>query len=109
MRYSPGFTQLMKKTILDIDLVDTGALYRSVEVWSQVDGFKIVLDCRSEDYIKYYITAERIAQLFSEQSGFSNLVEKELAAPLERAVEASFTSGVPVQFKPELVILFNGE
>lgn len=61
-------TDLMKKTILDLDLIDTGALYNSIQVDAEFQNNILQINISSEEYIKYYI--EEITEVFFNQKGF---------------------------------------
>jgi hypothetical protein len=62
-------TELMKKTILDLDLIDTGALYNSIQVTTQLNQNELIIIVESEDYIKFHVEDKDIVNVFLNQPG----------------------------------------
>lgn len=62
-------TELMKKTILDLDLIDTGALYNSIEVSTEFVGNQLNIIVSSEEYIIYHVEDKNIIDVFFNQPG----------------------------------------
>jgi hypothetical protein len=83
-------TELMKKTILDLDLIDTGALYDSIQVTTQLSQNELNIIVESEDYIKFHVEDKDIVGVFLEQSGCYEEFEKILQPWIENGIRDIF-------------------
>lgn len=103
---NPILTAAMKKTITDLRLIDTGALLASAEVFVNTTGNRLILDVRSEDYIKYHIYSRQITKTFTNQPGVNPEINRILIPVIEKSVEKAITQGTPYE-KPEIYITYN--
>ncbi len=83
-------TELMKKTILDLDLIDTGALYNSIQVTTQLNQNEFNIIVESEDYIKYHVEDKDIVGVFLDQPGCSEEFENILQPWIENGIRDIF-------------------
>jgi hypothetical protein len=100
-------TALLKKTILDLELIDTGALYNSIQVSVKYTNNGIDIIVNSEDYIKYLVEPYNIVEVFFNQPGF----EAELEIIFKPFIETKFQEALNGKSqnlnKINLQILFN--
>lgn len=107
--FNPILTNLLKKTISDLDLIDTGALYRSINVSTEVfsNNIKIIVTC--EDYIKYLIEPYDIVNVFFSQPGVEDEIGRLLVPWIEKNIEMILSNQMasPSLPKPTIDISFN--
>lgn len=84
-------TALLKKTIFDLKLIDTGALFNSIQVSVQYknNGFNIIVTC--EDYIKYLVEPYNIVETFFNQPGFEAEFENIFKPFIQQKFEQALT------------------
>jgi hypothetical protein len=105
--YNSILTALLKKTILDLRLIDTGALYNSIQVSVQykTNGFDIIVTC--EDYIKFLVEPYNIVEVFFNQSGFQNELENIFKPFIEQKFQESLNGNPSSLTNISLSVLFN--
>jgi len=102
-------TELFKRTILKVDLYDTGALYNSVIINSERVDDKITLNISCKDYIKYHLIERHLIPEFTNNVEFSKEIELMFETYLKNKIENSWNNSQEFVFNPRLVILINGE
>lgn len=102
-------TELFKRTILKVDLYDTGDLYNSVKVSSERVDDKITLNISCKDYIKYHLIERHLIPEFTNNVEFSKEIELMFETHLKQKIESSWANSQELVFDPRLVILINGQ
>lgn len=107
--YNSVLTALMKKTILDLNLIDTGALFESISVDIVIEQNTLEIKVSSKDYIKYLIEPYKIVEVFFNQNGVDKEIERALVPWIEKNISKILTASssnesIPT---PKIVILFN--
>jgi len=103
-------TNLFKSIIVKEDLIDTGALLRSIRVFTRVNYSTIEINITSKYYVKYlkdryYLVQQFIdSPIFVQESG-------NLLYPLIEAQIINTLNGVPQSqsFDPKVTVLVNGK
>lgn len=101
-------TNEFKLLISGANLIDTGALLRSVKVDVNVVGSKITINIIANDYVKYHNERYDLVKNFSN----STLLSKEIEVILQGLIDAKFENiinGTSTQFDPKVFILLNGK
>jgi len=101
-------TELFKKTILKVDLYDTGALYNSVIINSTRADDAITLNISCKDYVKYHLIERHLIPEFTNTVEFSNEISGMYESYLQNKIENSWNNSQELVFNPRLVILING-
>lgn len=113
MIYEGAVTDRFKEIIVD-ELYDTGALYRSMEIFSFESSGVIYFDVQCEDYIVYHITRLNLLERLSDLPEFQVAYEQYLLVDIEAALQESLSSNSapnpdPSLLLPRCVITVNGE
>jgi hypothetical protein len=88
MIYEGALTDKFKEVIID-ELYDTGALYRSMEIFSYEAPGTVYFDVQCEEYIVYHIERLNLLERLSEFDEFQEAYEKYIDVNLEPALQAS--------------------
>jgi len=99
-------TSAMKNTITQLRLIDTGALLASAEVYVNDTGTSLILEVRSEDYIKYHVYSSQITEIFLTQTGVNDEINVFLIPQIEKAIQKTL-DGQEAYLAPELYITYN--
>jgi hypothetical protein len=109
MKLNTVLTNLFKATILKVDLYDTGALYNSVEVFTNVVNDKLFIDIDCKDYVKYHLVETHLVDVFTSNQKFSNEISTLLKPQLETKISNSINNNVDFTFTPTITIYINGK
>lgn len=80
------------KGIIENELYDTGALYRSIEIYSYESGNVVYFDVVCEEYIVYHIERLNLLERLSEFDEFQEAYERYVEINLEPALQESVSS-----------------
>jgi len=84
-------TQVFKEIILKERLYDTGALYRSIQVYTDFSAPpRLAINIVAEDYVKYYITERGLSTQLLDHP----LFETEVDRLIFKWMSAGITSGL---------------
>lgn len=106
MIQNPILTSAMKRTITHLNLIDTGALLGSAEVWTKVEGQMLILNVLSKDYIKYHVYSRHISEVFMAQPGVQEEISRLLLPMIQDAIQRVIDGG-EVYLKPEAYLKYN--
>jgi hypothetical protein len=85
-------TNAMKQTILDLDLIDTGALYNSIQVSTSFESGSIIIQIQSEEYIKFLLEPYNIVEYFFQQPDVEEEISKLMVPWIEDGIQRIFNN-----------------
>jgi len=100
-------TNSLKQTITQLGLVNTGKLRDSIIVYIDVKSDTVLMDVKSEDYIKFLIEPYNIVETWVEKPGFKDALSLLLESWL--IIKITNELGKTLNWNPKLTITFNGE
>lgn len=102
-------TNVMKEIILKEKLYDTGALYRSIQVYSEFTNPILLVNVVAEDYIKFYITERQLLRQLIEDPTFEIEVSGILSRFVKEKIETELFSNPDLTIPSyRLRVTFNG-
>ena len=107
--FSSILTSLMKQTISDLGLYNTGNLYNSISVSYVIQNNTLLIDVSAVDYIVYLKDEYSMSNRFSLQSGFEQEVERIFTDVILSNINESLTTGREFRFNPEIFVRYNGK
>jgi hypothetical protein len=110
MDYNQNLTLSMQDVIRHHDLIDTGKLLNSINVYTDLDGLNITIDVKSEDYIKYHLEKYNIVGTLENMTSFKKEIENILSQQYTEILDNLFNNNEDVDFDmdPTITILING-
>ncbi len=100
-------TNAMKQTISDLDLIDTGALYNSIQVSTYFDSGSIIIDVQCEEYIKFLLEPYNIVEYFFQQPGVEQEIGYLLLPWIEDGIQRIFNNEGDPFTNINIQMLFN--
>lgn len=104
-------SELFREIIIKMDLIDTGALYRSIVVTVTTQLDSIIVDIEAEDYLKFLWERYGLIEQFTNDAIFQREMEKIYERKYLNQVQ-NLLSGVKIyndtQYN-DIVITINGE
>jgi hypothetical protein len=112
MIYEGALTEAFKEIIIN-ELYDTGALYESMQIYSESINNEIVIDIQCEEYIVYHIQRLDLIPRLVEFPEFGDVLSKWIVVDIERFLEFELNNldgpdPSPGSIIPRVRILLNG-
>jgi hypothetical protein len=102
------FTRAFEQVILEYDLIDTGALYESIIVEADLNGWQLVINIQCEDYVKYHVE-KGLVDSFLNRSEVNTEITRIYQEKIEGVIESVLAGGVFEEPSFDVNILINGE
>lgn len=109
MALNKVLTDEFKKVIIKEDLIDTGAMLRSVRVFTDIKRDKVIVNITAKYYLKYLYYPYTLVPQFTSSKGFIDEIERILYPLFEFEVDAALQGRPLIGFNPGVIVKVLGK